>query len=567
MALCICILAVVYLFQGVYAQNTAENKAENQLLQLYRILSSVAAPGGNGQRLILILPGKILNFNDYYPGNEYVNSLNTDDPEARRVEIPRRVMQNMFRLADIVPSVNPFASSDSGLSFSSMYRTILGQMTVRGIDSLSVNKRKAHMQAIEYLSGTVRDPLARNQEANRLTLYRKYRDLYNDLKLSNEKIIAERRAALPATQFEEWFTQNYPTLQSKLDGAYLEWLVFGRKDEVESKWLQLDNASPGLELLEAKSALRASGVSSLDRTQTVYPVYYHPSDWYKYINVTVLPMTREQIQQRIGELEGQRLLLIATQNIDSKDICFGTINSTRSKGEAQSSAIDVEITNSTQMLAEKRCKCVAEANLHPELPRSEITSCIEYENCLKDAQRIAQKKGASVSDLSELNDLLSADTDNRATNRVLNLIEDELGDLRALLTTASTTSSLASSLVTQNFVDPNDNWLSFEYSSQSESEEALQTSQYSAYSSSVKSYQSSASYSWWHQTGSYQGSSSSTSSSSSDSKGSSFNSLTKANLTVRGKILRVSIQRPWFRPDLFKNSRLGFVSCTQMVIV
>ena len=73
--------------------------------------------------------------------------------------------------------------------------------------------------------------------------------------------------------------------QSKLDGAYLEWLVFGRKDEVESKWLQLDNTSPGfnLELREAKSALRASGVSSLDRTQTIYPVYFNPSDWYKYI--------------------------------------------------------------------------------------------------------------------------------------------------------------------------------------------------------------------------------------------------------------------------------------------
>ena len=282
------ILVAILLAKGVCGQEDAKNRAENQLLHLYKILSSIASPGGTtgAQRLILSLPGKILNYNDYYPGNEYINSLNTDDPEARRVEIPRRVMQNMFRLADVVPSVNPFSSSDSGLSFSSIYRTLLSQMTVRGIDSLSVNKRKAHMQAIDYLSSTVKDPLARNQETNRLTLYRKYRDLYNEMKLSNEKVIADRRAALPAAQFEEWFTQNYPALQSKLDGAYLEWLVFGRKDEVESKWLQLDNASPGLELLEAKSALRASGVSSLDRTQTVYPVYFNPSDWYKYINVT-----------------------------------------------------------------------------------------------------------------------------------------------------------------------------------------------------------------------------------------------------------------------------------------
>ena len=163
--------------------------------------------------------------------------------------------------------------------------------------------------------------------------------------------------------------------------------------------------------------------------------------------------------------------------------------------------------------------------------------------------------------LAELTDIVNADTTTRATNQVLQTIDDELSDLRALLTTATTTSSLASSLVNQNLIDPNDNWLSFEYNSQSESDESLQRSQYSVYSSSVKSYASSGSYSWWGRTGSYSGSSSSTSSSGSSSEGSAFNSITKANITVRGKILKVSIQRPWFRPDIFKNGRLGFVSC------
>ena len=272
-------------------------------------------------------------------------------------------------------------------------------------------------------------------------------------------------------------------------------------------------------------------------------------------------MTREQIQQRIGELEGQRILLLATRNIDTKDICSATLSNSTREGEIKNARIDVEISNSTRLLAKKRCECIAEANMHPEMQRSTIPSCIQYEKCLRDAQIMAQKKGSTLSDLAEITDIVNADTTTRATNQVLQTIDDELSDLRALLTTATTTSSLASSLINQNLIDPNDNWLSFEYNSQSESDESLQRSQYSVYSSSVKSYASSGSYSWWGRTGSYSGSSSSASSSGSSSEGSAFNSLTKANITVHGKILKVSIQRPWFRPDIFKNGRLGFVSC------
>ena len=280
---CVCLLIVVFCVNSCFAQTS--EKAQNQMLQLYRVLSQITGQG-DGQRLTLLLPGKILNFNDYYPGDEYVNSLNTDDPDARRIEIPRRVMENMFALADVIPPVNPFAGGDTGYSLAATYRTLLSQMTVRGIDSLSTDKRKAHQQAIEYLSATVVDPMDRSTQTNRLFLYKKYNDLYNNMKVENEKVIEERRTSLPAAEYEEWFTQNYPLYQARLDGSYLEWLVFGHKDEVETKWLQLDSASPGIELLEAKSALRASGVSSLDRTQTIYPVYFTPSNWYNYINET-----------------------------------------------------------------------------------------------------------------------------------------------------------------------------------------------------------------------------------------------------------------------------------------
>ena len=59
--------------------------------------------------------------------------------------------------------------------------------------------------------------------------------------------------------------------------------MFGDKEIVELHKSRLNTSSPGLLLLEAKSSLRSSGYTSLDRTQTVYPVSFVPGDWYKYL--------------------------------------------------------------------------------------------------------------------------------------------------------------------------------------------------------------------------------------------------------------------------------------------
>ena len=54
-----------------------------------------------------------------------------------------------------------------------------------------------------------------------------------------------------------------------------------------SQWVRhlanMDTGTSGNELEEARASLRAAGVTSLDRTQTIYPVSFEPSDWYKYL--------------------------------------------------------------------------------------------------------------------------------------------------------------------------------------------------------------------------------------------------------------------------------------------
>ena len=263
-------------------------------------------------------------------------------------------------------------------------------------------------------------------------------------------------------------------------------------------------------------------------------------------------MSREQVQNRIGELEGQRLLLLTTRSISVRDVCFDTLNDSKTSTESQSVELDAELTAAVELLTEKRCKCIAAANESPTVRRANISECMEYDKCVVDVQALAERKGSAITDASELEDILSTNTDTRGTDAILYALDDEISELRSLLSTAPS-SSLAASLVDNTVSDPNDRWLSFEYNSQSTSIEQIQSSSYSVYSSYSSSYTSSNSYNWW--------SNSDSSRSSSYSAGSStLDSLTNSSIVVKGKILKVSIQRPWFRPDIFKNTRIGFVS-------
>ena len=67
---------------------------------------------------------------------------------------------------------------------------------------------------------------------------------YNDAREKMEKDIEAQRSSLPSCQI--WFQREYPIMQSGVEGAYLEWLVFGVKENVELHKSRLDTSLPGL---------------------------------------------------------------------------------------------------------------------------------------------------------------------------------------------------------------------------------------------------------------------------------------------------------------------------------
>ena len=53
-------------------------------------------------RLVMLLPGKILYYYDYFPGDEEEANLEN----GQEMFLPPRVMENMFHLADVTPGIH-----------------------------------------------------------------------------------------------------------------------------------------------------------------------------------------------------------------------------------------------------------------------------------------------------------------------------------------------------------------------------------------------------------------------------------------------------------------------------
>ena len=192
-------------------------------------------------------------------------------------------MEKWFDLADVIPSANPFNGQDSGRSLTSVYKSILDDAKIKSIHDQGERLISLYNQVIDFLYEQVLDPESLSKNTTRLSLYEQYKDFYNERKLEMEEKIEEKRRNLRYVDYELWFQRNYPSLLSKVESAYRKWLIFGKKELCDIYMSFLGTGSSAKVLEEARIALRSAGVTSLDRTRTIYPVSFEPSDWYKYL--------------------------------------------------------------------------------------------------------------------------------------------------------------------------------------------------------------------------------------------------------------------------------------------
>ena len=192
-------------------------------------------------------------------------------------------MEKWFDLADTIPHYNPMNAQDTGKSLASVYASILHETKLEGLEKKTDSEKAIFNQAMDFLNKSVADPNDTASSVPLLSLYERYRDQYNNRKLEMEDLIDEKRRSVRSLDYELWFQRHYPSLQAKVESAYTKWLIFGQKERVELHITYMDTGSSGTQLEEARMSLRGAGVSSLDRTRTIYPVSFEPSDWYKYL--------------------------------------------------------------------------------------------------------------------------------------------------------------------------------------------------------------------------------------------------------------------------------------------
>lgn len=192
-------------------------------------------------------------------------------------------MEKWFDLVDSMPSANPMNGQDTGKSLSNIYSSILHEIKLKGLDTKTQSEKAIYNQSVSYLNEMVLDPNDTSSKVPRLSLYERFRDQYNDRKLDMEDMIEMKRNTLSALDYELWFQRHYPSLQAKVESSYTKWMIFGEKEIVELHITNLDTGASGQMLEDARMALRAAAVTSLDRTRTIYPVSFEPSDWYKYL--------------------------------------------------------------------------------------------------------------------------------------------------------------------------------------------------------------------------------------------------------------------------------------------
>lgn len=234
------------------------------------------------KHLSLLASGRILEYRDYNPGRHFDGGVDT---------IPQDIMENVFKLTDIIPDGSSIVTDlNEAHSLSETYEYLVRQLRV-----LSLNIGSDEMQeARNYLQEKVEDlgNTDENKTRPRLSLYIEYKNKYYEKKLNAEDQIESQKLLLSGYMFSEWYDRHSSLLNGQVEDAYVEWVMYGYKAEVEKwlKFLQLqDTGSFSIDyseaLEEAKALLIATKERSKFREDSLFrPVKLLPDYWFQILN-------------------------------------------------------------------------------------------------------------------------------------------------------------------------------------------------------------------------------------------------------------------------------------------
>ncbi|KAG8682905.1 hypothetical protein FRC09_016445, partial [Ceratobasidium sp. 395] len=236
-------------------------------------------PTPSGQFLTVMIPGKVVNFEDYKTdGNDLVLPLKTE--------------LNQAILCDDMPAMAPIQMGPTGRSVARSYSAAISKLvpagTTVGVDEGEVMtaEQKRYKKAMEVLSKEV-------PGKGGLSLV----ELYTQKQATYTKAVAEKtkafQAALKQAQddpsnrtvaaaredYDKWVQENAKTYRNYVQAAYMDWVITGKKEEVEYWFSVVDQDSALARVEQSKEVMRLNVVQDTDGSSEYSKVKLEPSDW------------------------------------------------------------------------------------------------------------------------------------------------------------------------------------------------------------------------------------------------------------------------------------------------
>lgn len=251
-------------------------------------------------------------------------------------------------------------------------------------------------------------------------------------------------------------------------------------------------------------------------------------------------LSRDELQSKIGELEAKKRVLEALTVAEPS-------NELKEKLEALKGNLNTSnngLTSYSTKTEELRQTCLSSRIAAKATGDTSgiTTECKKYEEAALNAS--ANILGNSelylcVSDLDfQINNVAAT---REAMRAAIAELDEEIEDLRIKLTTAGIKLTQLASHAADSQEQLDSQWLQFEFDSAHETRSSKSSSKHTSVAASFK-----ASGFLWSARASY---------SYSRSESSFQSAMNSAEVNVKGELLRVTVQRPWFRPSLFKSKQ------------
>ena len=216
----------------------------------------------------------------------------------------------------------------------------------------------------------------------------------------------------------------------------------------------------------------------------------------------------------------------------------------------QSTSVDVQNYLTAQL------KCMGDSMTHS---KNANETCPDYETKSQDLLQTFTAEAAAMADRDDymLNPRNKGDYVNYLNSQKTELNGQRerlfamLGEMDPLMGGILDADQLAIANLSDTYKD--DNWLQFSFDSQSDYEHSESSSSHESISASGGVH-----FLFFHIGGSY---------THTKDKSHYEQQLARSGMKAKGKLLRVNIKRPWFKPEIFEDSTLNFVRCIHMVFI